>query len=271
MFGIRRSEFDISEERMFWETHPDALSGDWTATTVPALDAGGEQPVAASTLEAAEASRSEEEAEAVPDRPASATAVGASEPDVHHDLPLPSWAIEPDWAVAPSPSPTPRRRRGLRLVAGAAVVCAALLFAFGALALGGHSARVMRRPMGTAAAHAHPAGRPVVLTSFQVNASAARRTTHVVAHRHRRARAAPKSNQGGRRRKHVSRPAPTTPAAKPSTAVEMAPVPERLQPAQSAPAPRFVPSPVASGSAAPPPRATPKPRAPAGSEFGFER
>jgi hypothetical protein len=269
VFGIRRSEFDISEERMFWETHPDAPSGNCTATTAPAPDAGGEQPVAASMLEAAEAPPSDEEAEAVPLRPASPSAVGVGERDpVHHDLPLPSWAIEPDWAVAPSPSPTPRRRTRLRLAAGAAAVCAAILFVFGALALGGHSARVMRRPMRTAAAHARQAGRPVVLASFQVNRARSPRTTHVVARRTHRAQARPKSTRGRKRHSRSGSPTPVTRA--PMTFLP-APVPQRVQPAQASPAPRFMPPPVASSSPAPPAHAAPRPRPSPGSEFGFER
>lgn len=190
MGRIRRTGFEITEERMFWEADPDLPSAALHATLTEST--GENEPVAPSTEqhEASVAPPIAEHSLATfrsfePDRPAAA-GVSAQQPatqdaagpypEIEPATPgpatierlgasLPPWALEPDWTSAAPPAggrPSPRPA-----VLGSAAVLASVAIAAGALALtGGQTSIRPARP--TRVAKAAGSRPPIVLAGFHV-------------------------------------------------------------------------------------------------------
>jgi hypothetical protein len=256
---------------MFWETDPDVRVGDWAATAE--AEPAAAQPVEDLTPATFEESPAGEELTEAPEDRFHDERIRSPEPvGAHHDLPLPQWALEPEWAATEAPAAS--RKMGPRLALGACAAGAAVLFAFATLALTGHGSGVTHHPAVAAARHPHAVGRPVVLASFQVGSSATsaptrrrprpvhvRRLRHAVTRprAHRKARPAPS---------RTSRPSAR--AAVPKTQAPFVPSPAPQQPrvTQSAP---VSPPPVAGPATAPQRAPVPATHHSHRSEFGFER
>lgn len=256
---------------MFWETDPDVRVGDWTATAEAGPAAA--QPVEDPTPSTVEESPTDQEVTGAPEDRFLHEGIRSPEPvGAHHDLPLPQWALEPEWTATEAPAA--RRKAGPRLALGACAAGAAVLFALATLALTGHGSGVTHHAAVAAARPPHAVGRPVVLASFQVGSSATsaptsgrprpvhvRRLRHAVTRprAHRKPRSAPS---------RTSRPSAR--AAVPKTQATFVPSPAPQQPrvTQSAPvSPPPAPSPAAALQRAPVPATHHSHR----SEFGFER
>lgn len=284
MFGIRRTEFDITDERMFWECDPEVDTG-WGATAESARDVTDnlEQPQAVGDPSPAPTDHPQPSSDASPLRDehstASVPAADCAPVTEQNGMPLPAWALEPDWTLAPTADRQPGPRLNWRV--GCAAVSLAAVLTVAGIALSGHGSSPAHNRAVASVRHANVSTKPVVLASYATSNS-----TTSTSHRSPirpaltdRPRPAVRSGSAHSRPKpRPTAPAPAAPVVTPAppaaTATSSPPQAQMAAPAQPAPAtaaddvpesraPETTAAPVVSQHRAPRPAGS--------SEFGFER